>query len=266
MDGAQKILWLDADTNMVEHYRHRSPIDVASDTNNLLLDSLSKYQFEFQIVPSARIERLMMDNEHVCVTNRLRTPSREKKYLFSQPLNLYLGIRLYYLANHITMPKTVLNNKGQVKSLSVLFEHFSQGRIGLSKGRSYGRALDQQVKLLAKENVLLRSGQQSVISIIKMLARRRIDFTIEFPVELKAFADVAAKGGPMRSLEIAGSPSHYIGYVACKDNLWSRQFMRDVNANLTRLYRTDAFYQAHIRYFDEADKPQFDKVFAEIFR
>jgi len=88
---------------------------------------------------------------------------------------------------------------------------------------------------------------------------------IEFPIELKAIRANTGKSSKLRSIEIAGSPSHYVGFVACNRHSALKPLIADINRNLAKLYQSDSFYQAHTRYLDEADIPKFDQLFKQVF-
>lgn len=260
-----KILWLSSAVSEVRSFRQLGATDTPIDTNNLLLDRLPHLKFDFQTVPGARVELMMQSYQYVCATNRLETIQRRKNHIFSQPLNLYMGLRLYTLKENGRMPAKLLNNKGQVISLSVLFEHFSKSRLGISNGRSLGSLLDKQIQTLDPRNVTVHSGFGSLHSLLAMLLKKRVEYVIEFPVELSHSKLKNKTDKLLDSYEIAGSERYFVGHVACKNNKVMKQVIRQINEQLNYLYTTKQFYLAHVNYLHQSDIKQFDSFFKQVF-
>ena len=259
------ILWLSSGVAEVRSFRELEATDTPIDTNNLLLNRLPDLSFDFQTVPSARVESTMKSYQYVCATNRLKTDERRKKYIYSQPLNLYLGLKLYSLKSASEMPGQLLNDKQQVISLYDMFEHFSESRLGVSKGRSFGPSLDKQIKSLDPRNVIAHSGLGSLHSLLAMLLRKRVDYVIEFPVELSNSKLKSKTDKLLNSYEIAGSEHYFVGHVACKNNAAMKQVIVQINKQLNQLYKTKQFYSAHVNYLHKSDIKQFDRVFKKVF-
>ena len=259
------ILWLSSGVAKVQTFRKLKATDTPIDTNNMLLDRLPHLKFNFQTVPSARIEKTMDTHQFVCATNRLKTAKRSKKYLYSQPLNLYLGLRLYSLKNNGSMPKQLLNSQQQLVSLKDMFEHFSERRLGISKGRSFGPSLDAQIAALDPRNVIVHSGLGSLHSLLAMLLKKRVEYVIEFPVELSNSKLKSKTDVLLNSYEIAGSERYFVGHVTCKDNEKMKQVVAQINEQLNGMYNTDEFYLAHVNYLRKSDIAQFDKYFKQVF-
>ena len=62
----------------------------------LLMKSLPQYQFSTEFAESLSITRLLKKLLNSCAPNWIKTPERQKDNLYSLPLNIYLGLRLYY--------------------------------------------------------------------------------------------------------------------------------------------------------------------------
>ena len=259
------ILWLSSGVATVQTFRKLKATDTPIDTNNMLLNRLPHLKFNFQTVPSARMEKTMDTHQFVCATNRLKTLQRSKKYLYSQPLNLYLGFRLYSLKDNGTMPKQLLNSQQQLVSLKDMFEHFSERRLGVSRGRSFGQTLDAQIAALDPRNVIVHSGLGSLHSLLAMLLKKRVEYVLEFPVELSNSKLKSKMDVLLNSYEIAGSERYFVGHVTCKDNEKMRQVMAQINEQLNKMYTTDEFYLAHVNYLRKSDIEQFDKYFKQVF-
>ena len=99
-----------------------------------------------------------------------------------------------------------------------------------------------------------------------MLLKNRIDYTIEYPVNVKRVLERTATDITLESLEIAGSPSYIVGYVACNKGPFGQKVIADINIALQKLYQSYSFYQAHIRYINEIDVSGFNRAYQTIFQ
>ena len=239
--------------------------NIATDTNMLLIDAVQQYQFKAKFVPQARLERSLHASENVCATNRIKTPQRIKKYLFSTPLNLYLGQRLYSLGSANKLPPAVLDEEGRLHSLNALFKHYPRKMLAINQGRSFGEKIDAQITKLPAKNRILLGGSQANDAIFQMLIRKRIDYQLEYPAYMKSLIRANKQPVKLQVHEINGLQPYIIGYVNCPKSEQGKQVIEAVNWALQRLYQNQAFHQAHIRYIDPIDRVAFDRYFAKVF-
>ena len=259
------ILWLTHDINYLDDLTIDLPVSIATDTNNLVLNSMKNYQFTFQVVPMPRIDNLLKSSESMCVGNRIKTAERLETSVFSLPLNIYPGIRLYFLKADDDIPKSLLNKQSELLSLTSLFQKFPERILGKTKGRSFGKFLDSEIDNLSPKNLLLRSGSGDIFAINIMLFKKRVDYVIEFPIEINDSINGYNQKVDIHSLAIANSPKFIAGRIACTDTDVGRAFIVEVNKVLINLYQTPEFYQAHARYINENDLPDFKRSFTQYF-
>jgi uncharacterized protein (TIGR02285 family) len=242
-------------------------LSTLADTSNLLMKSLPQYQFETKFVQSQSIARMLKKLPNSCAPNRIKTPERLKGNIYSLPLNIYLSLKLYYKkgVNSNILPANALDTNNQLKSLAALFTGKTIYTLGVNEGRSFGVFLDAQINALEKHNLVTRSGIESTSSLVKMLLKDRIDYTIEYPVNVHKVLKETKTNIALESIKIAGAPSYIVGYVACSKGQVGEQIIKDINTALVRLYHNDNFYQAHTRYLDKADIPNFNRAYQEVF-
>ncbi len=238
--------------------------NIPADTNQLLVEALKDQVIEFQVAPLARIDRLLKAQGRVCASNRIKTVARAQHNLFSLPLNLFLGQRLYSLGPANKVPEKLLNDKQQLISLAKLFKLLPDKMLGVGQGRSYGELLDGQISQIDRNSVLMRPGKDPSV-LIKMLARRRVDFLIEYPIDMNKEMRKTKQPFELSSVEVFGAPGFLAGRIACTKTDSSRRFIKLVNTALRQLYQSDEFYKAHTRYLDTADLPLFDRYFRQVF-
>jgi len=242
-------------------------LSTLADTSNLLMKSLPQYQFNTEYTQSQSIERLLKKLPNSCAPNRIKTPARLKDNIYSLPLNIYLGLQLYYKkgTDSSILPTSALDTNKHLKSLASLFTGKATHTLGINEGRSFGVFLDAQITTLEKHNLVIRSGVESTSSLVKMLLKDRIDYTIEYPVNVHRVQKEMKTNIALESVEIAGAPSYIVGYVACSKGAVGEGIVSDINTALQALYHSDEFYLAHTRYLDKGDIANFNRAYQETF-
>ncbi len=243
-------------------------VSVAIDTTRLLMTSLPQYQFSIEMAQRPSIARLLKKLPNSCAPNRVKTPDRLKDNIYSLPLNIALGLRLYYKKSggRDMLPLPPLDKKQRLTSLAALFTSKSTFTLGINKGRSFGTFLDAEIAALEKHNLVIRSGSDYSSPLVKMLLKDRIDFIIEYPDDVNEVLKETKTNMMLESLEIAGSPNYIVGYVACNKSPLGQKVIEDINKALQGLYRSYQFYQAHTRYLDKADLADFNQAYQTIFQ
>ncbi|NQZ22516.1 MAG: hypothetical protein HRT53_10700 [Colwellia sp.] len=245
------------------------PTYIAMETLNLLASSIKNHKIKLAYAPLSRMDYLLKNKKNLCVTNRIKNSERESFGFFSLPLNLYPGLRLYYVEDKIgatnKIPKQLFNKQGQLISLSTLFKALPKNKLAIGQSRSYGKFLDKEIAALAQENIYRRSGENEIKAIIHMLAQKRIDFFIGFPTDFNVVSKKIEKSVNFKSIEIANSPRFILGHLVCNKTPKNELFIGEINKLLLALYKTDAFYQAHIKYLDHSDIVKFKQYYQEVF-
>lgn len=249
----------------IANFRQPKTSNVASDLNNLLFGELSQLPIDVQIMPIARLNLRLKATPNGCAISRVKTTARLKENVFSLPMSLYMGLRLYFLPS-TQMNANLSDDKNRLKSLKTMFDTYPTRVLGTNRGRSYGEKLDHQMALLDRSNLVERGGKNSEVSASKMLLRKRVDYLIEFPVFIKLMMDAEPSKPTLASWGIADSTAYIIGHIACAKTDTGKAFIRQIDEALMRMYQTPAFYQAHIRYLDASDIPQFNQYFEQVFK
>lgn len=146
------------------------------------------------------------------------------------PLNLFLGLRLYSLGHANKAPEKLLNDKQQLNSLMNLFKLLPNKVLGIGQGRSYGDLLDGQINQIDRKIVHVRPGKDPSV-LIKMLSRRRVDFLIEYPIDMNKEMRKTKQPFELSSVEVLGTPSFLVGRIACTKTDDSRRFIKGWRRN-----------------------------------
>jgi uncharacterized protein (TIGR02285 family) len=244
------------------------PLSITADTTRLLMNALPQYKFDIESAQRPSVTRLLNKLPNSCAPNRVKTPERLKDNIYSLPLNIALGLRLYLKQSSQlnNVSSGTYNVEQQSISLASLFTGKSTYILGVEKGRSYGEFLDSQIMALEKHNLVIRSGGEATDSLVKMLLIDRIDYMIEYPVAINETLNSLTSRVRLDSLRITSSPDYILGYIACHKGALGQEIIENINIELQKLYRSYSFYQAHARYLDKADLIGFNRAYQAIFK
>jgi len=264
-----EMTWITDRQTDIPVFLKKQPTYIGMETLNLLASSIKNYQIKLTYAPLARVDYLLQNKQNICATNRIKNIEREAFGFFSLPLNLYPGLRLYYVeSDNVTeniIPEHLLNKQNQVISLSALFNALPAKKLGIYQSRSYGKGLDKDIASLPQKNIYVRAGENHVKATVHMLMQNRIDFLIEFPTEFNTASNQIKDPIKFKSIELANSPRFILGHLACNKTVKGKLFINEINKLLLALYRTDDFYQAHIKYLDHSDIDKFRQYYQEVF-
>ena len=234
------------DTGYVSAINKRIFKTITTDTNQLLLQKFSR-NVEVIELPFARIEREMQGTGVRCTTDRIKTPERQQKYLFSLPVNFYLGYRLYQRADLMPLKPPVINDDGDVSNLNVLFEHEPKSRLLVSAHFSLGAYLDAELQKVPDAKKIVVTTSEYYQQFLGMFLAKRTEYAVLFPTAIQEHyhSDLPM---PARSYGIAGAPAVVAGHLMCNKSEEIEQFIQQVNQALLELYQDQEFINAHQRY------------------
>ncbi|NTS76030.1 hypothetical protein HR060_04040 [Catenovulum sp. SM1970] len=167
------------------------PLDTIVDKNTLPLRNLryleaqSQDQLNIRLV-SANMARqwvLLEKQENACLLNKIKTPERSQKAIFTQkPIGHETPLRLI----------TIYPIEQDTINLEHLYSWQPDFIVGVVNGRSYSPIIDKFVSNNSKV-VLTRSGDMSSRKLIDMLAIARVDAINEYTKQATLFAPKGTK-------------------------------------------------------------------------
>ena len=260
-----EFIWFTDVQREYESLLARKPYSIASETAWLLLQSMKEHDIELRRVSLPKLTTMLVHNPRACIINRVRSQSRLRHEVFSQPLNLYPGLQLYYVPELFAFPAELRDTSGKLISLSGLFEKYPDKVMGVSQGRSYGPWFDSRIANLSQQHLFTRLAQDGVFSLKKMLLMGRIDFLLEFPVNMEQASLIEKERQALRFVSVSGAPEYVLGRVSCSKSKEGREMLALINQALSLLYPTQAFYQAHVRHLGADYLPLFNRHFKRVF-
>jgi len=243
------------------------PITTAKDVTRLLMAALPQYLFSVEFAKTPSIARLLQKIPNSCAFNRVKNPKRLKENIYSLPVNIALGLQLYYKKGSRAGEQALSarNKDEQLLSLATLFTGKLNYTLGIDKGRSFSAFLDRQITALDSHNLVIIRGGGSPYSLVNMLLKNRIDYLIDYPIRVNKAQKKLQTTITLDSLEITGSPKHIIGHIACNKGPTGQKTIDDINNALQALYHNYEFYLAHIRYLNKADIADFNLAYQAVF-
>ncbi|WP_158678258.1 hypothetical protein [Pseudoalteromonas sp. T1lg23B] len=251
LDNARAVqLYVDDEVDLRVYRREVLPSNIGNNTNFLMLRELKQGQLTLLPASYKRSLKAMRESDDaVCVANRIKTPERMQEFLFSLPVNIYLSRRLYQHASDEPLDKRVLNEYGEVKSLSHLFSHYRHALLVVAPTVSYGPFLDRQLEKVSNENKLFRDGSNYYDTMYHMFRKKRADFLLGFPAEI--YRHQQQLPTQYRVYDIADAPKYVIGHWMCNNTLKSSEFLQLFDRHIRRVYQTRDFYDAHLKWLPE---------------
>ncbi|WP_284245350.1 hypothetical protein [Thalassotalea insulae] len=227
----------------ITNQAHNSALSVT--TNQLLFANLA-IKLNFNYMTTQRSTTQMDEGENICLIDRIKTPLRASKYLFSLPVNLYLSRRFYQNihAPVINDPELLIDG---ALDLLAFFKKYPDKKLLLSHKISYGNALDNLLANLPDKNKTYRRGAAHETAIVDMLVFERVNYTLLYPQQI---SEQNIKT-PLRSYEIAGIPPFVAGRLMCTNSAEMQLFIEKVNQTLKRLYDNKILFNAHLTFIPD---------------
>lgn len=238
-----------------------SNVSASVDTVRLLMDSMA-LQSTVLNVPFTRSLKYIEQQQAVCIVNRIRTPERDEKYLFSLPINFFQTQRLYQLAENPPINPVFLDEQGAVKSIHAVINALPDSTILLPANYSFGHRVDTDLAQVNSHQVIPIANDDYYLSFMRIFTGKRIDFAIIFPVALyRHFGENLPV--PIRKYTIANNPEYVTGHFLCGDTPKTRSFLREVNSNIKKLYSKPEYIRAHTAYLPSHSADEISRVISQ---
>lgn len=245
------------DLNSLETNNHMASLSAAT---NLYTLAQERQNIQFEYMNTKRSLALMNKGENICVVNKIKTKQRLDKYLFSQPINLFLSRRLYQNASYSPIAKTYDGIRKQVL-LSEVFKAKPDSQVIVSGHISYGDDLDKQIAALADKNKIERFSSEHETGLISMFAKGRAEFALLYPQQIY---DSERKIN-FRSYEVAATSPYVLGHLMCTDNLDSKRFIQRINQQLDHLKNNGDLLEVHLSFVNPEEKDILQHYFQQEF-
>ncbi|WP_088331422.1 transporter substrate-binding domain-containing protein [Lacimicrobium sp. SS2-24] len=265
--GQHDITWLTDDPYDLDYYLSDTPYSINMDTTNLVLSQLRDVALHFNSVSVARIDLQLRQTRNTCVSNRMRTPERDKHNLFSLPVNIHPLARLYYNTQKVNLPSHLITKDNKLRSIVALLNANPGSSIAIAKGVSYGTEIDAQLSQLASSQVTYYSVDNRNLAEPKLLTERFVDVVLDYPSDVYKQSLTPLPNSTIASIPLEQEQQYIISHIACSRSEIGQNVIKQVNRILTSLYPTEAFLNAHLRHLPSGDRADlrlfYQSTFAE---
>lgn len=233
-------------------------LNLSTSTNLHALKNTS-HDIQYEYMTTKRSLSFMENNRNICVVNKIKTEDREAKYIFSKPINLFLGRRLYQNTQYEPLPEDI--SKNNIVDVKELFNYRPNSQLIVSGQISYGNYLDSVLKTYAHENLMIRQSSEHDSAIINMIDKGRMEFALLFPQQVYA----AGYGLNTRSYEIAEIPPFVVGHIMCTRNTNTEAFISETDNNLEEQQSKERLLNIHLGFINPSDNQVFKNYFRQVF-
>jgi uncharacterized protein (TIGR02285 family) len=213
----------------------------------------------FEYMTFKRSIQFMEEDKSICIVNKIKTKERLEKYIFSRPINLFLGRRLYQ-HNAFTLLADRHTPNFQV-NLNRLFNRRPDAQLLISSQISYGDILDKQIASLADKNKMTRESSEHDTGILDMFSLGRAEFALLYPQQVFTFKSNLE----VQSYELESIAPYALGHLMCTNTLESIEFIDRVNERLSSAESFNDLLKIHLNFINPNDKPLFENYFNQAF-
>ncbi|MCO4799339.1 MAG: hypothetical protein KC484_09000 [Colwelliaceae bacterium] len=237
---------------------NRGENNLSASTNlHALQKELSNIHFEYMTVK--RSLQFMDEGKNICVVNKIKTKERLEKYIFSKPINLFLGRRLYQHSAY--SPLSTMYSPDYQVNLLELFNERKNSQLLISGQISYGDILDEQIAALPNKNKITRQSSEHDSGIINMFSLGRAEFALLYPHRVFTFKSNLVA----RSFEIESIEPYALGHLMCTNNSETHALIDRVNEHLNSENSFNKLLEYHLNFINPNDKTIFEFYFHQVF-
>jgi len=225
---------------------------IESKVLDLLIDKNQNFNIELQMGSLTTTDNQVESN--ICYSNKLKTKERLKKYIFSKPMSIYMGLRLHSDEQiEVTQPIDI----------AWLLKEHPRKTLSIIKERSYTDSLDNQLNSILSKQVNYLQGD--VDDYLNAFSTNKVDFIIEYPSTISNAANFPNKD-KFYSYRIKGADNYNLGHIMCKDTSSNKQFIKSINETLTSLYDNQYFIDILYSEVDKNSQKDFYQYYDEAFK
>lgn len=221
---------------------------------NAAILSVPNDQLLLTAIPFKRSMQFIDDGKPICVMNRTKTKARAQKYLFSKPVNLFISRRLYQSDDFPPLPNEPVD-------LVKLFKQYPDRRLIISTQLSYGDEIDDIIKKIPPNNLVVRTGGNQDTGVLQMFYKKRAEYALFNP---QTFIDDTTMS--QQGYELLNVAPFIIGHFMCSKTPETLEFITQINAKIDQLIAQDVLYNIHLKYINKNQKLSFDKYYNKIFK
>lgn len=220
----------------------------------LLMEHLPEYRHQVMHVNRARGIQMLRTQSLICDPSLLWTPERAQYVVFSAQAFVAVsnGVTIQRSQQAAMAPYIVA---GQFDLQAFLNAH--KARIGATAERSYGPAVDAQLKHADPHTLALHYGNDALGSLLQMQRLGRLEAVLGYPPEIRYHAQqqgIAAED--LLFFPIKGSAPYQHTHIGCSNTPQGRQAMQRIDQALGEI-PLEQVQQSYASWLDPAMREQY---------
>jgi len=221
---------------------------------NLVTDKLQYHQLEPKLLRTYLDIEKYKNTPNTCFSNMLKNKEREQHFIFSQPMAMYLGLRLY--------SKFQLAIKEPIDLLKLMSSD-AHYQLGIAPGQSYGTFLDQKIAQLKLRQIVNIPAKTTTT--LKALKAGHVSFLLGYPTVIERGIE-QTKVEKLFSYQIAGIDKFIVSHMMCSRSVSSEMFINEFNEILSGLYQSDKYFSSLYEDVSQQEKQAYKKQFAHMIK
>lgn len=264
------LTWI-SDTMLDMQISQEKSFELNADTFKILSRDLPQSSVTIINANQQRADLLLDTSSNACIGNKIKTPTRQEKYLFTAlPQTIFPNQRLYVNNDSLIsfLNENIKEEFGQAISMNQLFNSQQKFILGVIKGRSFGQALDNLIAN-APNNIQIwqRAGDGLSLGIMDMFMHHRIDAIIEYPSVYEHY-------GIQLEKQISGVKSYAIdevnnvvsGYIMCVDTDMGKKLINYFDQQLAKQTLTQQYLNVHLGWFKHSSPEHITELYNQAYK
>ena len=210
-----------------------------------LQSNIDNVQFETQLVPQARIGKMLAAGERVCFPCMIYKAQSTDRIVYSQPSMVF-------------PPFVIISTKAFAKKLKkgndsidiVELMNNPSYKFGKEVARKYGELHSIISPLPAFRNAIFsHNSNESTTAIAELMSRGRIDYTIDYPTTLELFKKRGYNN--LTYIPIKQAEQFIVGAIGCsaQNPEFSTEALKVINEALKTKVINSESYQKHLDFW-----------------
>ena len=248
----ENVIIITQNSNLLNQKRSEKRPSIESRILNLVTEKLEAYQLEPKVLRTYLDIDKYKDTPNTCFSNMLRNKKREEHFIFSRPMAMYLGLRLYSNAK-LTLKEPI--------DLVELMSSNPDFQLGLAPGQSYGVYLDKKIAEVKPKQIINIPAKTTTS--LKALQAGNLSFLLGYPTVIeRGLEQTDVKN--IVSYQLTGVKKFILSHMMCSRTASSGKFINEFNEVLSDLYQSDKYFNSLSEDVSQREKSGYIKEFERI--
>lgn len=239
-------------------------LDVLStegETFNIVAKTIASMPMQHKATSYEHALSLMSKRANICIRNIVKSPERERLFVFSEPQTIFLGARLYISDQQVFEQISALEEI----TLASIAANFPRLTLGIEESRSYGITLDKAINDWPEQNKYIVKRSDNEAMMIMMLAKNRIQLLLEYPTVFKLDSEQLFPEKYFNSVELTDIAPFVFGRIACSKTTDGQEIVNRINKAFPDVYFRKDYLEAHLKWLDKGSRQTFNALYKKHF-